>query len=320
MNDFPKISIITPSYNQGQYIEQTITSILNQNYDNVELIIIDGGSTDNTVEVIKKFENRIAYWVSEKDKGQADAINKGLNIATGDIFNWINSDDYLMPNSLLEIGNFFKNNPNKNMFCGFTRCFFDEDKGTSHEYRMGVKDNEVDTIVNVEMNQPGSFYRLNAVKEIGGVNESLRYVFDDELWFRYLCIYGIESIGFTEKRLAEFRLHKKSKSVDEGFNLFAQELQSLYIDIAENAEAPKWLIDEMEKVNYSDKYIPTKKWNLKCLNKEKFIAAFASKYINTLYLRGEKSLAKQALQMVIKNGYYKWNRIMISLRLKLLFK
>src|SRR5690606_31772171 len=101
--DWPKISIVTPSYNQGQFIEETILSILNQNYPNLEYIIIDGGSTDNTVEIIKKYEDRITYWVSEKDNGQADAINKGLEQCTGEIFNWINSDDYLAKKSLYSI-------------------------------------------------------------------------------------------------------------------------------------------------------------------------------------------------------------------------
>src|SRR5690606_10615120 len=105
LNKLPKISIVTPSYNQGQFIEETILSIISQNYPNLEYIIIDGGSTDNTVDIIKKYENHLKYWVSEADKGQADAINKGLQHCTGDIFNWINSDDYLESNSLFTIAN-----------------------------------------------------------------------------------------------------------------------------------------------------------------------------------------------------------------------
>ena len=92
-DQFPKITIITPSYNQGQFIEETILSVINQGYPNLEYIIMDGGSTDNTVEVIKKYSDHINYWVSEKDKGQSNAINKGLHRATGDIINWLNSDD-----------------------------------------------------------------------------------------------------------------------------------------------------------------------------------------------------------------------------------
>ncbi len=97
----PKISIITPSYNQGKFIEETILSVINQQYSNLEFIIIDGGSTDNTVDIIEKYSTQITYWVSEKDEGQSDAINKGFLKATGEIINWLNSDDYLQEVVLL---------------------------------------------------------------------------------------------------------------------------------------------------------------------------------------------------------------------------
>ena len=115
------ISIVTPTYNQGQYIEQTIQSVLNQNYPNLEYIIIDGGSTDNTVEIIKKYEKHLKFWVSEKDNGQANAINKGLQYCTGEIFNWLNSDDYLEPGALLNIANAFSSNVQ--MVAGKVRVF-----------------------------------------------------------------------------------------------------------------------------------------------------------------------------------------------------
>src|SRR5688500_3818909 len=96
----PKISIITPTYNQGHFIEQTIQSVIEQDYPNLEYIIIDGGSTDDTLSVIKKYEKYISYWISEKDKGQSEAINKGFKKATGDVVNWLNSDDYYEPGVL----------------------------------------------------------------------------------------------------------------------------------------------------------------------------------------------------------------------------
>ena len=102
-----KISIITPSYNQGQYLEETIRSVRDQPYPNLEYIIMDGGSTDNSVEIIKKYESRLAHWESRPDDGQADAINKGFNMATGDILGWLNSDDYYKPGALTEVAEYF---------------------------------------------------------------------------------------------------------------------------------------------------------------------------------------------------------------------
>ena len=108
--NWPKISIVTPSFNQGQYIEETIISVLSQNYPNLEYIIIDGGSTDNTIGIIKKYESRITYWVSKLVRCQSHAINKGLNKCTGNIFNWLNSDDWYMPGVLFKATNAFINN------------------------------------------------------------------------------------------------------------------------------------------------------------------------------------------------------------------
>jgi glycosyltransferase involved in cell wall biosynthesis len=117
--NWPKISIVTPSFNQGQYIEETILSVLSQNYPNLEYIIIDGGSTDDTVEIIKKYESRITYWVSEPDRGQSHAINKGLQKCTGEIFNWLNSDDWYMPGALFDVANAFRINSRAQFVSGY---------------------------------------------------------------------------------------------------------------------------------------------------------------------------------------------------------
>ena len=114
----PLVSVVTPSYNQGGYIEETIISVLNQNYKNIEYIIIDGGSKDNSVEVIKKYASKLAYWISEPDKGQADAINKGFLKANGDYICWINSDDILYPDFISRRIKEFEQNPEIDMIYG----------------------------------------------------------------------------------------------------------------------------------------------------------------------------------------------------------
>ncbi|HEX9333648.1 MAG TPA: glycosyltransferase family 2 protein, partial [Anaerolineales bacterium] len=106
----PLVSVVTPSFNQASYLEQTIQSVLGQNYPSIEYIVIDGGSTDNSVEIIKKYANHLAYWVSEKDSGQAEAINKGLVRARGEILAWLNSDDYYLPNIISTMVKCFEDN------------------------------------------------------------------------------------------------------------------------------------------------------------------------------------------------------------------
>src|SRR6187455_126103 len=118
MENSPLVSIITIVYNGEKYIENTIQSVINQSYPNLEYIIIDGGSTDNTVDIIKKYQSHISYWISEPDNGQTDAINKGFAKCTGEIFNWLNSDDYYEPGALLKLGSLFFNKPSVEVICG----------------------------------------------------------------------------------------------------------------------------------------------------------------------------------------------------------
>jgi glycosyltransferase involved in cell wall biosynthesis len=102
--ELPRISIVTPSYNQGQFIERSILSVLNQNYPNTELIIIDGGSDDESLDILKKYDDYITFWVSEPDRGQSYAINKGIDRSTGELITWLNADDLFLPNALKGIG------------------------------------------------------------------------------------------------------------------------------------------------------------------------------------------------------------------------
>lgn len=207
-----KISIITPSLNQAQYLEQTIDSVLSQNYPNLEYIIIDGGSIDGSVDIIKKYEEHLAYWVSESDSGQSEAINKGIAKATGNVINWLNSDDYYEPDALEIVASYFEN-PSTSALC--TRANHVNNKGLV-EVSNGTdvyKNNLAKTIGWARMDQPETFFRREAWEKVGPLNNQLHYLMDREWWIRYLFEFGLEGIVKTNDILVNFRLHYTSKTV-----------------------------------------------------------------------------------------------------------
>lgn len=204
----PKISIITPSYNQGQFIEETIKSVLNQNYPNLEYIIIDGGSTDKSVEIIKKYENHLKFWVSEKDTGQANAINKGLKYCTGEIFNWLNSDDYLELGALQKIKTAFEDNKIQ-MVAGKVRIFETETEEIVQNQNLSAK-GLMCWEKHVKFVQPGVWLRRDLVNTCGGIDESYHFAFDWDLYIRYL--YHFSEVKEIPEILVHFRLHGDSKT------------------------------------------------------------------------------------------------------------
>ncbi|MBT8195862.1 MAG: glycosyltransferase [Bacteroidia bacterium] len=210
MSQYPRITLITPSYNQGQYIEETIQSVLNQNYPNLQYIIIDGGSTDNTVDIIKKYEDRIDYWVSEKDSGQSSAINKGLKIADGDIVNWLNSDDMLAEKSLFNLANAVKQNPSANIYTGQTTYLVHNEISNSHSHT--VFENRACTFGFGHINQPSTYYRKQVIDKIGNLDESLNYCMDLDWWLKYLLRYDINTVVKIMDIWSIFRIHDDSKT------------------------------------------------------------------------------------------------------------
>ncbi len=228
----PSISIITPSFNQGEYLEQTIQSVLDQNYPRLEYIIIDGGSTDNSLKIIKKYEKYLAFWVSEKDKGQSDAINKGLKIATGKVVNWLNSDDYYGSGALLTVGKAFSN-PEVKLVSGRGRVF-KQNNQTLH-FSRGVDvypDNLAKTIGWARMDQPETFFRHEVIKHIGLLDARLHYLMDRDWWIKYLFCYGLEGILQIPDVLVNFRLHHQSKTVSQK-QAFQVEHDSFFFSLAD---------------------------------------------------------------------------------------
>ena len=205
---YNKISIVTPCYNQGHFIEETILSILNQNYPNLEYIIIDGGSTDNTVEIIKKYEKHLKYWVSEKDSGQANAINKGLKYCSGEIFNWLNSDDYLEPDSLYKIATAF-DDEKVQMVAGKVRNFSSNGEELIQNQYLSA-DGLMCWKPNVKFVQPGVWMRRELLEKAGGIDENFHFAFDWDLYIRYL--YHFPVVKEIPTLLVHFRLHENSKT------------------------------------------------------------------------------------------------------------
>jgi GT2 family glycosyltransferase len=176
------VSIITPSYNQASYLEQTIQSVLGQDYPRVEYLVIDGASTDGSVEIVKKYENRLAYWISEKDRGQADAINKGLARAKGDILAWLNSDDYYLPNTISAVVKCFEENPDVVMVYGDMLAV----NGNGQTINV-IKYKQLaleDLICFQIIGQSSVFFRRSALEKTGLLDTSFHFMLDHHLWIR----------------------------------------------------------------------------------------------------------------------------------------
>ncbi|UOR03944.1 glycosyltransferase [Hymenobacter aerilatus] len=254
----PLISIITPSYNQGQYLEETIRSVIAQNYPRYELIIIDAGSTDNTLDVIRKYEPWITYWVSEKDRGQSHAIQKGLAQVTGDIVNWINSDDLLAPGAFYSLAREF-DLTRYDVLCG--RCDYflgDISQLDTRGMRMGLEATVGDTLNRHQINQPSTFFKASVFRQLG-VDEQFRYTMDLDLWFRYLLQAGQSRVLLSESMLTYFRLHEASKTVAEGSH-FEQDIQRVFYNVLYSANQPPMLLDAVRQliVEKATPFVPTR--------------------------------------------------------------
>ncbi len=237
-----KISIIMPSLNQGAYISQAIESVLNQDYPEIELIIIDGGSSDDTVEIIKQYERDITYWVSEKDAGQSDAINKGLKIATGEVVNWLNSDDYYLPAALRSVADAFSESDIL-CVCAVTRI---AGAGREREKRTYVnKADLADTLRHLLIEQSSTFFKKQVFDSLNGVSPDLHYVMDRDVWIKFLIHYGMEPVKVIDDVIVNFRHHKDSKTVclqDQ----FAAEYASLLHSFSTNPALNALLVDMFE--------------------------------------------------------------------------
>ena len=203
------VSIVTPSYNQAPYIEETIGSVLSQDYPQIEYAIVDGGSTDGTVDVIKKYQDRLSWWVSEKDRGQTDAINKGFGKAKGEILAWINSDDTYEPGAVTAAVKYLEDHPEVGMVYG--DCNFINEKG-----RVIGRFNSAQTSYHLlrqgyaHIPQQTMFFRANLWRQVGPLDPSFYFAMDYDLWTR---IAARSEIRYIPQTWANFRLHTSGKTI-----------------------------------------------------------------------------------------------------------
>jgi glycosyltransferase involved in cell wall biosynthesis len=206
--DLPRISIVTPSFNQAAFIERTICSVLDQNYPNLEYIIIDGGSTDDSVELIRRYEKYLAFWVSEKDRGQSHAINKGLKIATGDWVAWQNSDDIFYPGAFKSLANAARKNSKSTLIIG-NMNMIDEQGDVINDLKYVTPTYESLLAEGMVLTNQAAFWRRSIHEKIGYLKEDLHYGFDFE-WFLRILQYGRAT--HVNKTWGGLRMHSQTKT------------------------------------------------------------------------------------------------------------
>lgn len=206
---WPKITIVTPSYNQGQFLEETIRSVLLQNYPNLEYIIMDGGSSDNSVEIIKKYASWLTYWVSEKDNGQADAIYRGFERANGDVLAWINADDFFLADALHEVGWYFSQNRHADVLVGGVRLVDSEGKKIKTWMAFRQDYNSILCYGQLFL-QMGVFWSAALYRRSGGIDSTLHFAMDYELFLKFSK--DTDFFGYSNIVLAACRSHPDTKS------------------------------------------------------------------------------------------------------------
>jgi len=208
MSDLPLVSIVTPSYNQAPFLEQTIRSVLEQDYPRIEYMIVDGGSTDGSVEIIKKYAERFAWWVSDRDSGQAEAINKGLRRARGEIVAWLNSDDVYLPGAVSAAVKAFEQKLQTGLVYGNVLAV-DEMGHPLNLLRYG--DWGLAGLMEFRIiGQPSVFMRRQVLEQTGFLDPSYHFLLDHQLWLRMAQIAGMD---YLPKTLSEARFHRQSKNV-----------------------------------------------------------------------------------------------------------
>jgi glycosyltransferase involved in cell wall biosynthesis len=216
--NLPLVSIVTPSFNQARYLEETILSVLDQDYPRTELIVMDGGSSDGSLAVIEKYAARLAHWVSEADLGQTDAINKGFSLARGEIYAWLNSDDTYRPGAVGEAVEALRQRPDVGMVYG-QAYYVDEAGRAMARYPAGPTDHRGLRRGVTTIPQQTTFFRSRLWKMVGPLDPSFYYAMDYDLWVR---LSAVSPIAYVRRPWANFRIHDASNTRREAFRCWPE--------------------------------------------------------------------------------------------------
>jgi glycosyltransferase involved in cell wall biosynthesis len=232
---YPRISIVTPSYNQGEFLEETIRSVLLQGYPNLEYIIIDGGSTDATIDIIKKYEPYIAYWVSEPDRGQSHALNKGIQHATGTVLGWQNSDDFYQPNAFRHAITALQQDPTIDVVYGYVGYVDSHSQFVRHN--IASEFNLLNMLPYINMCNQSMFFRFNSVTKAQiSIDESFQHGMDVELFWR-LAAHNFK-FKFAPEIEASFRLHDAAKGSTQ-LDVAATDNVRIFLSIYSDSRFPQ---------------------------------------------------------------------------------
>lgn len=211
----PRISIVTPSFNQGKFLEETILSVLDQNYPNLEYFVMDGGSTDNSVEIIQKYASRLTYWESKPDRGQSHAINKGFRMATGELVAWVNSDDLFTPGALFEVAEVWKRDQSFGLIHGISEIV--DEKGNSTGKERGSPVDFIDSLLTSDnpVAQPSTYISRLAMEDVGYLDEKLHMSMDWDLWLRISKKYPVCFLPRVLSKSRYWSLTKTSTQVEK---------------------------------------------------------------------------------------------------------
>lgn len=230
-----KVSVIIPSYNQGLFLEETILSVLSQDYTNIEIIVIDGNSSDNSIDIIRKYNASIYYWVSEKDDGQSHAINKGIAKSNGEIVTWLNSDDTLLPGAITKIVDNFLYATEDTVLIHGGAAIIEGGKKVRDDF--GYPDQNLERYLSgMAFPQPGTFFKRDAYEQVGGLRQDLHFGMDYDLFARLALIGKFMRLDCL---LSNYRLHSDSKSICSS-HLFIDDWTTTFGNILKNLEMKKF--------------------------------------------------------------------------------